>query len=247
MKIDGTTILITGASQGIGKQMAIHFAPKAAEVIIAARNQDKLNETADLIRAVGGKTTPLVLDLSDPQSIQQFSKELRASGKHIDILINNAANTVSKPLLKSSLEEIDATIRTNVIGCAQLCYLVAPMMVERGHGMIINISSLAGYNPNGRQTIYSTSKAAVNSFSEALRDELALQGIYIMNVAQECIATGTAITSQQIPFEQFVQRFEAAILRNETEFFLSPGKKFVMRLYKFLPVLSRLKAKLKKR
>lgn len=234
MNINGSTILITGASQGIGRRLSVHFAPKAAEIMIAARNQTKLEETAALVQAAGGQATILSLDLCNPESIKALVKTVRLSKKQVDILINNAADATSKPLLHSTFEEIDSIIRTNVIGCLQLCCLISPIMIEQKHGMIINVSSLAGYNPNGKQTAYSTSKAAVNAFSEALRDELAPKGIHVMNIAQQNVLA-------EQPFQSFAQRLEAAIQRNESELFLSLAKKWLMRLYRFYPGLAILK------
>lgn len=234
MNIDGSNILITGASQGIGRRLAVHFAPKASEIMIAARNQTKLEETAALVQAAGGRATILPLDLCNPESIEALVKTVRLSKKQVDILINNAADATSKSLLNSSFEEIDSIIRTNVIGCLQLCRLISPILIEQKHGMIINVSSLAGYNPNGKQTAYSTSKAAINAFSEALRDELAPKGIHVMNIAQQ------NVLSDQ-PFRSFAQSLDAAIQRNEAELFLSPAKKWLIRLYSFYPELAALK------
>lgn len=245
MNIDSSTILITGASQGIGRQLAIHFAKKGAEIMIAARNRSKLDETAALINAEGGRVTPLVLDLCNLQTIQALANDIQTLGKPIDILINNAADCRSKPLLETSLEEIDAIVRTNVIGCFQLCRLIAPMMIEQGHGAIANVSSLAGYNPNPAQTVYSTSKAAVNAMSQALRAELAPQGIKVINIALEALALGESSRPGQLTVEQFAQLLESAIVRNEPELFLSQSKKWLMRLYKFWPALPNLRRSFK--
>lgn len=241
MNIESATILITGASQGIGQQLAVYFAKKGAEVIIAARNKSKLDETLKLINAVGGNATALVLDLSNVETIQSLANEIQALGKNVDILINNAANCNSKPLLDTSLEEIDSIVRTNVIGCFQLCRLIAPTMVSQRGGVIVNISSLAGYNPNAAQTVYSTSKAAVNALSEALQDELAPKRIQVINVAMDVLALDAQKSSRQMNVEQFAKLLESAIQKNEHELFLSASKKWLMRLYKFLPALSRLK------
>ena len=235
MDINGSNVLITGASQGIGRRLAIYFAPKVAEVMVAARNQTKLEETAALVEAAGGRATTLSLDLYEPQSIRALAQTVRAANKQVDILINNAANTTSKPLMDCSFEEIDAIIRTNVTGCLQLCQLISSSMIEQKQGMIINISSLAGYNPNGRQTAYCTSKAAINAFSEALRDELAPRNVHVMNVAQE------NVLSSDRAFKGFVQSLEVAIQRNESELFLSLTKKWLIRLYRFFPKLATLK------
>jgi short-subunit dehydrogenase len=245
MNFQNTTILITGASQGIGQRLAIYFAKMGAEIIIAARSQPKLDETLNLITAVGGKATPLIVDLAKVDSIEYLAQKIKALGKHVDILINNAANCNSKPLLETSLEEIDSIIRTNVIGCFQLCRLIAPTMINRGGGVIVNISSLAGYNPNPAQTVYSTSKAAVNALSEALRDELAPRGIQVINVAMESLNLEQEKVSAHITVDQFAKRLELAIEQQENELFLSNSKKWLMRLYKFLPILPRLRRKLK--
>ena len=245
MDINNATILITGAAQGIGRQLAIYFSSRAYEVIIASRNKQKLDETAKLIENKGGYVTPLMLDLCDPESIEALISSIRLSGKRIDILINNAANTTSKPLIDTSIEEIDQIVRTNVIGCLQLCRLVAPIMIEQGQGMIINISSLAGYNPIGSQTVYGSSKAAVNALSIALLDELYPHGIHVMNIAQEGLAIDSVNPSHKNSFNKFAHILEAAIKNNESELFLSPSKKFLMRLYKFIPEITTFKKRLK--
>lgn len=245
MNINSATILITGASQGIGRQLAIHFAKKGADIIVAARDRSKLDETVTLIHGDGGRAIPLMLDLCNTQTIQCLAQDIRALGKPVDLLINNAANCMSKPLLDTSLEEIDSIIRTNVIGCFQLCRLIAPMMIEQGSGTIANVSSLAGYNPHPDKTVYSTSKAAVNALSEALRAELAPKGIQVINIALEALALGEHKRPGQLSVEEFAKLLESAIARNKSELFLSPSKKWLMRLYKFWPALPRFRRALK--
>lgn len=240
MNVTGTTILITGGSQGLGRHLAVHFAPKAAEVIVTARNEAGLEQTAAMVAQAGGRCAYYVSDLRKPDTLEALVAQIHEQKKRVDLLINNAADVTSKPLLETSSDEIDNLIRTNVTGCLQLCRLLAPGMIQQGGGMIVNISSLAGYKPNPTQTVYSISKGGVNALSDALRAELSGKGIHVMNVALASVAVEGAPKPGQIPAARFAARLERAIERNETELFSSPFTKWLMRLYRFLPPLARL-------
>lgn len=234
-------MLITGASQGIGRALAVHFAAKAAELILTARSESKLKETAKMVELAGGRCAYHASDLRRLDTLEALTEQMRERGTKVNILVNNAADVTSKPFLETSVEEIESLIRTNVIGCLQLSRLVVPMMIERGEGMIVNVSSLAGYKPNPAQTVYSISKAAVNGMSEALRAELSGKGIHVMNVALASVGVEDEPLPGQIPVERFAARLERAIAKNETELFLSPITKWLMRLYRFYPPLARLR------
>lgn len=242
MQIAHATMLITGASQGIGRYLAVYFAEKGANVVLTARHDANLRETAALAETAAGRPCRYyVSDLRRRESLVALAGELERHADGVDILINNAADVTSKPLLDTSLDEIEHIIAANVTGCLELCRLIAPMMAARGRGMIINISSLAGYKPNPAQTVYSVSKAAVNSISEALRAELGPQGIHVMNVALASVGVAEPLRPGQVPVARFAARLERAILRDETEVFLSPMTKWLMRLYRFWPALARLR------
>ena len=242
VNIADTTILITGASQGIGRHLAVHFSRKCAGLVLMARNQANIEETARLVRGAGGCPCDWhVSDLSDADSLVRLVEDIKAGGKKVHLLINNAADVTSLPLMDSSLDQIDGLIRTNVTGCLQLCRLIAPMMLEAGGGMIVNTSSLAGYKPNPAQTVYSVSKAAVNAISDAVRAELGPKGIRVMNLAVPGVATNGTPKPGQMTMEAFAARLEKAIARDETELFFSPVTKWLMRLYKFCPALARLR------
>jgi len=243
MTIDGKTILITGASQGIGRFLAGHFATRGCRLVLTARNEANLDETASQAEAAGAHCFRQPSDLRVPDTLERLAEAVRSQVGGVDVLINNAADVTSKPLLDSSLDEIDGLIRTNVIGCLQLTRLIVPMMQERGGGTIVNISSLAGCKPNPTQTVYSISKAAVNGISEALRAELRGTGIHVLNVALSSVALpqdagedGTG-RGRGVPVEQFAVRLERAIDRRAAELYLSPVTKWLMRLYKLCPPL----------
>lgn len=237
-----TTMLITGASQGIGRHLAVHFAECGANVYITARHEEGLRETAQRVQdAVRRRCAYFVSDLRRPDTLEGLVDWVQSEAGRVDVLINNAADVTSKEFLNTTLEEIDGLIRTNVTGCLQLCRLLVPEMIPCGGGMIVNISSLAGYKTNPGQTVYSISKAAVNAISESLRVELSDKGIHVMNVALSSVAAGYTPKSGQMPVAQFARILERAMQRRTKELYLSPLTKWLMRLYHFYPPLSRLR------
>ena len=239
MQLDDARILITGGSQGIGRHLAVHFATRSAKVTIAARNESGLKETQSLVAEGGGVCDYAVLDLSDAASVEALADTMTRDGAGVDILINNAADVTSKPLLETSPSEIAHTIESNLTGPLHLTRRLLPGMIERGRGMIINVSSLAGYKPNPSQTVYSISKYAVNGMSEALRNELRGTGVEVMNVALGSIALAGSGETSGVPVAEFAQRLERAILAGTPELFLSPVSKWLMRVYHFCPPLAR--------
>lgn len=239
MNVQGKNMLITGASRGIGRALALHFAGHGARLFLAARTEAGLHETRAAIEAAGGTASCHPSDLCVPESLERLAEAVQAQGG-IDILINDAADLTSKPLLESSLDDIDVLVRTNLVGLLQLTRLLAPAMMARGGGMIVNLSSLSGYKPNPAQTVYSISKGAVNAASEALRAELAGKGIRVMNVALPSIAVGRPAARGQVAVEVLAQRLERAIAAETAELFLSPVSKWLMRAYRFCPALMRL-------
>lgn len=237
MDLAESTILITGASQGLGKSLAVHFGKRGARILVTARRVEALEETAAAVEQAGAVCRVYVSDLSKVETLVALAEQLEVDGEHVDILINNAADVTSKPLLDTDPDEIDRQIRTNVTGTLQLVRLLAPGMIERKRGMIVNVSSLAGYKPNPTQTVYSISKAAVNAISDALEAEFRGTGIHVMNVALPSVGPGAG----QVSVDQYAARLERAIQNREREVFLSAASKWLMRLYRFLPFLARMR------
>lgn len=234
-----TTILITGASGRVGRALAIHFAHKGAHLLLSGRDPDRLEQTADRIRNAGGYADCYLADLRQPETLDDMILRIGENPGRVDILINNAADVTSHPFLQTTQEEIDSLIRTNVIGALQLTRLVAPLMLAANNGVIVNISSLAGYKPNPNQTVYSISKSAVNAMSEALRAELAPTGIHVINVPLSSVAIVGPYPPGQVPVERVASALERAIEQRRPEVFLSPVSKWLMRLYQFYPPLAR--------
>jgi 3-oxoacyl-[acyl-carrier protein] reductase len=240
MRLDGATFLITGASQGVGRHLAVYFARhvKGADLLIAARSEANLRETARRVVEAGATCLFYVCDLRDSASIERLAETIRREGKRVNVLINNAADVTSKPLMRTSLDEIDSLVRTNVTGPIQLCRLVAPMMIERGGGAIVNISSLAGYKPNPSQTVYSATKSAVNGISDALRAEFRGTPVSVINVALSSVNLSDTPQRGKVPADVLAEKLMKAIERGQPELYLSPITKWLMRLYKFYPPLA---------
>lgn len=234
MKLDDKTILITGASQGIGRYLCTHFGTRCAKVIGVARNVDNLNETAAQAKAAGANISCYPMDLSDSASIQNFVDALEGG---VDILIHNAADVTSKPLHETSIEEIDSLVRTNITGALQLTRLLLPSMKKSGSPAIVTVSSLAGFKPNPTQTVYSITKHAVNGMAKALRAELAPEGFHVLNVALSSVATQGNTSPGQVSLERCATLIEGALCNEQDELFLSPASKWLMRLYAAVPVL----------
>jgi len=182
-----------------------------------------------------------VCDLRDPGSLERMVEAIRDRFGGVDILINNGADLTSKPFLETSLEAIDDLMRTNVTGLLQLTRLVAPMMAERGSGLIVNVSSLAGSKPNVTQTVYSISKTGVNGASEALGADLRRYGIHVMNVHLPSVSAEEPTPAGQVPAAVYARKLERAMARRMPELYLSVVTKWLMRLYKFYPPLARIR------
>ena len=214
-------IVITGASQGLGQFLAIYFAQKGNKVILIARNEEGLQETLRQVEEAGGTGHYCVADLSDSKSLVKAVEHIGSQYKKIDILINNAADVTSKPLLETDLDEIAHLVQTNITGPLQLTRLLIPQMEISKEPSIINISSLAGYKANPTQTVYSITKTAVNGMSDALRAELGPKGFHVMNVGLSSVGTHTDHKPGQVSAARYAHLLESALFNQQDELFLS--------------------------
>lgn len=238
MDLSGKTVLITGASRGIGRYMSVYLGGKCGNVIGIGRNEDGLRETARVAAEAGAAFTWHVCDLTREENLATLAEELRASGEKVDVLIHNAADVTSQPLRETSLGAIDHLVHANVTGPLQLTKLLLPLMAESERPSIVTISSLAGYKPNPTQTVYSITKSAVNAMADALRAELGADGFLVLNVALSSVGTESGTLPGQVPLKVCAQKIEQAIRSGQSELFLSPVSKWLMRLYAFWPALA---------
>jgi NAD(P)-dependent dehydrogenase (short-subunit alcohol dehydrogenase family) len=183
-RLDGKTALVTGASSGIGAELARGLGASGAHVLAAARRADRLAAIVAEIRAAGGKADAIVLDVTNRDSIAAaFDKAQQLAGG-VDVLINNAGVADPRKFIATSVESRDATFGTNFFGVWDLCHEAARRMVEakRG-GSIVNIASILGIGGAPGYAAYAASKAAVIQLTRVLALELGRQGVRVNAIA----------------------------------------------------------------
>jgi short-subunit dehydrogenase len=185
--------LITGASGGIGYELAKLFAGDHHDLVLVARSADKLAQLADELQRQFGVTAKAVtLDLSAPGASKDLFDRLHDEGIAIDVLVNNAAYGMYGDFASMGLNEISGQIELNIAALTQLTRLFLPAMVERKSGKILNIASIAGFQPGPLMAVYYASKAYVISFSEAIANELKGSGVTVT-----CLCPGPTDTGFQ--------------------------------------------------
>lgn len=183
------TALVTGASTGIGAIYADRLAQRGYDLILVARNQDRLEAVARRVRADTGRSVDTITaDLNDKADLARVEARLR-TGADITLLVNNAGIGAAAPLLNSDIEKMDEMIRLNVGALTRLSYAVVPGFVERGGGTIINISSIVAISPETLNGVYGGTKAFVLALSLSLHHELSAKGIRIQAVLPGATAT----------------------------------------------------------
>lgn len=182
------TALITGASTGIGAVYADRLAKRGYDLILVARNQSKLNEVAEQLKATGSKIETLSADLNTPAGVETVAARLRTDAS-ITALVNNAGVAQVGKLVDSKIEDLESMIYLNVTALTRLALAAAPAFVARGNGLIINISSILALVPEMMNGSYSGTKAYVVNFSQALKNEVAASGVTVQVVLPGATAT----------------------------------------------------------
>jgi 3-oxoacyl-[acyl-carrier protein] reductase len=189
LKLDNKTALVTGASQGIGEAIAKLLAAQGARVILAARNEEKLQRLAAYIDAGGGCARPLALDVTRPETFAERLKSLPEDYANVDILVNNAGVTADNLLARMSLDDWERVLRTNLTGAFALTKEVVRGMIKRRWGRLINVTSVVGMMGNAGQANYAASKAGLIGFTKSLARELGSRSITVNAVAPGYIQT----------------------------------------------------------
>ena len=184
------TVLITGATSGIGLGCARKFAENGDRVILTARNQQRLEEIRDELKAKGTEVLILPFDVRDREAATKAVNSLPADWQDIDVLVNNAGLALGlEQEYKGDLDEWETMIDTNVKGLLLMTRLIVPRMVERNSGHVINIGSVAGDAAYAGGNVYCATKAAVKALSDGLRIDVADTAVRVTNLKPGLVET----------------------------------------------------------
>ena len=185
--LTGKKALVTGASKGIGANIAIAMAQAGADVVLVGRSQDSLSATRAAIENLGRSTESLIADVESRAQISEAFKSIDEF--NVEIVVNNAGSISRAPAIETSLEDWDRIIDTNLNSVFQISQLCAKSMLAKGHGRIINIASLLSFQGGINVTAYTASKHAVAGVTKALANEWGAKGVTVNAIAPGYIST----------------------------------------------------------
>ncbi len=191
-KIKGSTVVITGASSGIGRAAALRFAKEGADVVLAARRREALEEVARECRAQKVRTLVVPTDVTEDDAVQRLARRAAEEFGGIDVWINNAGVSVFSPFLETPLKDFRRVLDVDVMGYVHGARAALAQMRRQKHGVLINVSSVVGEIAQPYTSAYSVSKAGVNALSVSLRQELALEklrNIHVVTVMPPAVDT----------------------------------------------------------
>lgn len=189
--VSGKTILITGASSGIGEAAAHRIGDAGGQVLLVARTEDKLEAVASAIADRGGSAEVHPCDLSDTDEIERVAGAVLGEHGAIDVLVNNAGHSIRRPVASSyeRYHDFERTIQLNYLGAVRLILALLPGMRDRGDGHVINVSSAGVQTRVPRYSAYVASKAALDAFSECIQAELAHDGVNVTTIHMPLVRT----------------------------------------------------------
>ena len=209
--LKGRVVVVSGASSGLGAQMARGFAEQGADLVITARRLEKLESLAQELRQLGVKVLPLKCDVTDSEMVDNVAKQVEKEFGKVDVLVNCAGSAKNAGVLQMTNEEWDFTIDTDMTSVFYVTRAFANIMKKNNYGRIINIASMYGLvgNPAIDTVAYHASKGGVVNFTRAVAAELAKYGITC-----NCICPGyfaTELTEDVLKTESFTQYMKATV------------------------------------
>ena len=186
----GKTILITGATSGIGEACARKFAENGDRLILTGRNEQRLADIKKELTEKGTEVLTLAFDVRDREKAKKYIAELPAEWQTIDVLVNNAGLALGlEPEYEGNIDDWETMIDTNILGLLTMTRLIVPGMVERNSGHIINIGSVAGDAAYAGGNVYCATKAAVKALSDGLRIDVANTAVRVTNLKPGLVET----------------------------------------------------------
>lgn len=234
--IDGSTAIVTGASSGIGKSIAMQFARQGVDVGICSREQDRVDQVATEAEelSVPGSILPVECDVRDSSAVESFVDRVRGAFGAVDVLVNNAAGTFRCDFEELSENAWKTIIDINLHGTFNCTQAVGSSMRESGHGYIVNFSSVAAFRGSPQTSHYAASKAAIVNLTESLAIEWAPYGIRVNCVAPGLVATPPVkdrlgLTESEVPDRETVDRRLGNVdeIADIVQFLVSPAASFM--------------------
>ncbi len=193
MLLEGKVTLITGAGRGIGRAIALAFAGEGAKVAVTGRDLERLAQVVDEICAAGGVAEAFVLDVTREADASGVAEEVVGKWGGIDVLVNNAGViTYDTPVWETTMAQWDEVMNTNLRGVHLVCRAVAPHMTRQGRGVIVNIGSSSGRQPDGDNGAYAASKWGVIGYTASLAQSLRPHGIRVNGINPDWVDTDMA-------------------------------------------------------
>jgi len=213
MFLEGKVAIVTGASRGIGRSVAISLAKAGAIVVINyAGNVSAANEVKDLIEAAGGQGILMQADVANDEAVELMVKQTMDSFGRIDILVNNAGITRDNLLMRMKEGDWDAVMNTNLKGVFMCTKAVSRVMMKQRYGRIVNMTSVVGLTGNAGQSNYAAAKAGVIGFTKSMAKELASRGITVNAIAPGFINTDMTSTLPEQVKAEYVTKIPAGHL-----------------------------------
>jgi 2-hydroxycyclohexanecarboxyl-CoA dehydrogenase len=186
MRFQDRTVLVTGASRGIGRSIAMRFAEEGARVAVVARTAEALEETAKRVEELGGRSLAIPADITSPGAAEKCVAAAEKELGPVDVLVNNAGIFIWRPFLKLTPEDWDRVLATNLTAAASFCRAVLPGMVERRRGRIVNVASIHGMRGDANVAAQSAAKFGIIGLTQSLAREFRTS-----NVAVNAVSPGT--------------------------------------------------------